>query len=171
MDRLYDFRTPVGLDVFGHGQVAWDDGGRPVKKRRSGKDVGGYASLLQPLNKLVRESLDTVQNITETIASLNVGGYTNEFSEEQIKLALEEQTRSIQIDRLQAAKAHGEWLQAAKELDKLDGCDEWKAEDEDEHYDHEDLKRKLQNLESARDNEDLARMLRVIRTELGRDVA
>lgn len=171
MDRLYDFRTPVGLDVFGHGQVAWNDGGRPVKKRRSGKDVGGYASLLQPLNKLVRESLDTVQNITETIASLNVGGYTNEFSEEQIKLALEDQARSIQIDRLQAAKAHGEWLQAAKELDKLDGCDEWKAEDDDEHYDHEDLKRKLQNLESARDNEDLARMLRLIRTELGRDVA
>jgi TAG lipase/steryl ester hydrolase/phospholipase A2/LPA acyltransferase len=171
MDRLYDFRTPVGLDVFGHGRLAWDDGGRPIKKQRTGKDVGGYASLLQPLNKLVRESLDTVQNITETIASLNVGGYTNEFSEEQLKLALEDQERLIQFDRLQAAKAHGEWLQAAKELDKLDGCDEWKAEDEDEHYDHEDLKRRLQNLESARDNADLSRMLRLIRTDLGRDVA
>jgi TAG lipase/steryl ester hydrolase/phospholipase A2/LPA acyltransferase len=159
------------LDVFGHGRVAWDDGGRPIKKQRTGKDVGGYASLLQPLNKLVRESLDTVQNITETIASLNVGGYTNEFSEEQLKLALEDQERLIQFDRLQAAKAHGEWLQAAKELDKLDGCDEWKAEDEDEHYDHEDLKRRLQALESARDNEDLSRMLRLIRTDLGRDVA
>jgi TAG lipase/steryl ester hydrolase/phospholipase A2/LPA acyltransferase len=112
-----------------------------------------------------------VQNITETIASLNVGGYTNEFSEEQLKLALEDQERLIQSDRLQAAKAHGEWLQAAKELDKLDGCDEWKAEDEDEHYDHEDLKRRLQNLESAKDNEDLSRMLRLIRTDLGRDVA
>ena len=171
MDRLYDFRTPVGLDVFGHGQAAWDNGGRPIKKRRTSKGAGGYASLLQPLNKLVRESLDTVQNITETIASLNVGGYTTEFSEEQLKLALEDQERLIQVDRLQAAKAHGQWLQAAKELDKLDGCEEWRAEDEDEHYDHEDLKRKLQNLESARDNEDLTRMLGLIRTELGRDVA
>ena len=171
MDRLYDFRTPVGLDVFGHVHATWDDGGRPVKKRRTSKGVGGYAALLSPLNKLVRESLDTVQNITETIASLNVGSYTAEFSEEQLKLALEEQDRLIQLDRLQAAKAHGQWLQAAKELDKLDGWDEWKAEDEDEHYDHEDLKHKLQTLESARDNEDLTRMLRVIRTELGRDVA
>lgn len=171
MDRLYDFRTPVGLGSLGHGQTTWDDGGRPVKKRSTSKDVGGYASLLQPLNKLVRESLDTVQNITETLASLNVGGYANGFSDEQLRLALEEQERAIQLDRLQAAKAHGQWLQAAKELDRLDGCDEWKAEDQDEHYDHEDLKRKLQNLESARDNEDLTRMLEVIRTELGRDVA
>jgi TAG lipase/steryl ester hydrolase/phospholipase A2/LPA acyltransferase len=179
MARLYDFQTPLGLDLLSHGQTSWDDGGRPVKKRRT--VVGGYASLVQPLTRLVQDSVDSVQNsldtardITSAVFSLELSdlrAYAAGFSDEQLKLTVEDEERWRQTTRLQGAKAHGAWLQAAKELDKLDGCDEWKAHDEDEHYDHEDLKRKLQNLESARDNEDLIRMLRVIRTELGRDVA
>jgi TAG lipase/steryl ester hydrolase/phospholipase A2/LPA acyltransferase len=170
MDRLFEFRAPIGLDFLSHGRAAWSHGARPLKKQRTG---GEYASLVQPLSRLVRESLDTVHNLSDTIASLNVGGYDLdvELSDEQIRLRLEEQERWILEDRLRAAKAHGQWVKAARELDMLDGCDEWKAEDENEHYDHEDLRRKLQNLESARDNEDLARMLRLIRLELGRDVA
>lgn len=171
MDRIYDFKTPVGLGWLAHEQDTWNDGGRLAKKRRTSKDVGGYASIVQPLTKLVRDSLDTVHNVTEAIATLNVGGYTAGFSDEQFKFAEEDQERLIQAERLKGAKAHGEWIKAAQELDKLDGCEEWKALDESEYYDHEDLRRKLQNLEFARDNEDLTRMLHVIRTELGRDVA
>jgi len=172
MDRIYDFKAPVALDWLAHGQEAWNDGGtRSLKKRRLSKDVGGYASILQPLTRLVRESLDTVHNVAEAIATLNVGGYANGFSEEQLRLIEEDRERLIQSERLRAAKAHGQWVKAAKELDALDGCHEWKAEDESDLYDHEDLKSKLENLESAKDNEDLVRMLRVIRMELGRDVA
>jgi TAG lipase/steryl ester hydrolase/phospholipase A2/LPA acyltransferase len=172
MDRIYDFQAPVALDWLAHGQEAWNDGGRSLKKRRLSKDVGsGYASILQPLTRLVRESLDAVHNVTEAIATLNVGGYADGFSEEQIRLIEEDRERLIQSERLRAAKAHGQWVKAAKELDALDGCHEWKAEDESDLYDHEDLKCKLENLESAKDNEDLSRMLRVIRMELGRDVA
>jgi TAG lipase/steryl ester hydrolase/phospholipase A2/LPA acyltransferase len=180
MDRLYHFQTPLGLDLLGHGQASWDDDGRPVKKRRT--VVGGYASLVQPLTQLVQDSVDSVQNSVDTAKDLTSALFSLElsdlrafaagFSDDQLRLlTVEDEDRWRQTTRLQGAKAHGAWLQAAKELDKLDGCDEWKAQDEDEHYDHEDLKRKLQNLESARDNEDLVRMLRVIRTELGRDVA
>lgn len=171
MDRVYDFQAPVGLDWLAHGKEAWNDGGRSLKKRRLSKDARGYASILQPLTRLVRESLDTVHNVTEAIATLNVGGYASGFSEEQLRLVEEDRERLIQSERLRAAKAHGQWVKAAKELDALDGCHEWKAEDESDLYDHEDLRCKLENLESARDNEDLARMLRVIRMELGRDIA
>ena len=173
MERVYDFQAPVALDwLASHGQEAWNnDGGRSLKKLRLSKNAGGYASILQPLTRLVRESLDTVHNVTEAIATLNVGGYGNGFSEEQLRLIEEDRERLIQAERLRAAKAHGQWVKAAKELDALDGCHEWKAEDESDLYDHEDLRCKLENLESARDNEDLARMLRVIRMELGRDVA
>ncbi|KAM0717689.1 hypothetical protein Q7P37_007541 [Cladosporium fusiforme] len=171
MDRLYDFKPPVAWDWIGHGENTWDDGGRPIKKQRVAVDGGGYAAIVKPLTKLVRESLDTVHNVTEALGSLSVGGYAAEFSDEQIRLAEEEQERLIQKERLRAAKAHGEWVKAAEELDALDGCREWKATDESEDYDVESLRRKLEALESAKDNEDLAHMLRLIRTELGRDVA
>src|SRR5687768_2767176 len=100
MDRIYDFQAPVASNWLVHGQEAWNDGGRSLKKRRLSKDAGGYASILQPLTRLVRESLDAVHNVTEAIATLNVGGYANGFSEEQVRLIEEDRERLIQTERL-----------------------------------------------------------------------
>lgn len=173
MERLYDFKPPVAWDWHGHGENTWDDGGRPVKKQRvaAADHGGGYSAIVKPLTRLVRESLDTIHNVTDALGSLNVGGYAAEFSDEQIRLAEEEQERLIQKERLRGARAHGEWVKAAEELDALDGCRAWKATDESKDYDVEALKRKLADLENAKNQEDLSRMLRLIRTELGRDVA
>ncbi|KAL1587376.1 hypothetical protein WHR41_03953 [Cladosporium halotolerans] len=168
MERLYDFQPPAALDWLGHGHGHGKDGSAGEKQQAGG---GAYASLLKPLTRLVRESLDTVHNVTEALGSFSVGGYAAGFSEEQLRFAEEQQERLIQMEKLRAARAHGEWVKAAQELDRLDGCDEWKAVEESEDYDVEALKRKLADLEAARDNEDLARMLRLIRTDLGRDVA
>lgn len=176
MERLYDNRL-LGSGWLAHGGGDWQDGGA-LKRQKTG-DGGivnsSYASIVRPLARLVRESVDNVvpSSLTESFGGLGLdNGYGfGQSASDHAVLSQEERERFIQQEKLRAATAHGEWLKAAHELDKLDGCDAWKREEESEDYDVGTLKLKLAELDAARSNEDLARMLTVIRQSLGRDVA
>lgn len=179
MDRFYTDRLfGTGWTAHGGGGGGTGDDGGPLKRRRTG-EAGNfavdYASIVRPLARLVRDSVDNVipSSLSESFGGLAVDdrhGFSQSAADHAV-LSEEQQERFIQQERLRAATAHGQWLKAAQELDKLDGCDQWKREEQTDDYDVETLKLKLAELDSARSNEDLARMLTVLRQSLGRDVA
>lgn len=63
-----------------------------------------------------------------------------------------------------------EWEAAAKELDYLEGNDEWKLEPATGDYHPELIETKLRELDAARTNCDIRTMLYLIRTALSRDL-
>lgn len=66
------------------------------------------------------------------------------------------------------ADTYDSWKAAATELDTLEGNDAWKLEDESTEYDAELLKTRLEQLDEARLNCDVKRMLFLVRTTLTR---
>src|SRR3954454_24138938 len=63
-----------------------------------------------------------------------------------------------------------EWEAAAKELDTLEGNDEWKLDDWSGDYAPNLIKAKLKELDAARTNCDISEMMYLIRTALSRDL-
>jgi len=66
------------------------------------------------------------------------------------------------------AESYEDWMAAASELDTLEGNDNWKNEDESLEYDAALVKARLDQLDEARTNCDVKRMLFLIRTSLAR---
>ena len=66
------------------------------------------------------------------------------------------------------AESYEDWKSAASELDTLEGNDAWKNEDESLEYDAALVKARLDQLDEARTNCDVKRMLFLIRTTLAR---
>ncbi|KAK3305403.1 acyl transferase/acyl hydrolase/lysophospholipase [Chaetomium strumarium] len=80
--------------------------------------------------------------------------------------------RQILAARMQNATTLKEWETAAAELDKLEGNNEWKRDDTSGEYDYraEQIRAKLEELDTARINCDISTMMYLIRTGLSRDV-
>ncbi|KAF1974387.1 patatin-domain-containing protein [Bimuria novae-zelandiae CBS 107.79] len=72
--------------------------------------------------------------------------------------------------RMREATSYEEWKTAASELDTLEGNDAWKLEDESSEYDAELVKARLEQLDDARLNCDVQRMLFLVRTTLTRGI-
>ncbi|PGH14678.1 hypothetical protein AJ79_02844 [Helicocarpus griseus UAMH5409] len=72
--------------------------------------------------------------------------------------------------KLHDATALNEWLGIARELDELEGINEWKATFECKDYDALLVQRRLRRLEKARLSCDAGAMIYLIRTSLSRDL-
>ncbi|KAL2019374.1 hypothetical protein VTK56DRAFT_9754 [Thermocarpiscus australiensis] len=71
---------------------------------------------------------------------------------------------------MQHARNLTEWEEAARELDHLEGNDEWKLDDSSGDYQPELIRERLKELDDARTNVDIPTMLYLIRTGLSRDL-
>ncbi|KAF4983540.1 hypothetical protein FZEAL_1075 [Fusarium zealandicum] len=82
---------------------------------------------------------------------------------------LEERKHVLSL-QMQKAESHAQWESAAKELDTLEGNDEWKRDPSSGDYNPELIKERLQALDEARAKGDVHTMTHLIRTALFRDL-
>ncbi|KAK3384826.1 acyl transferase/acyl hydrolase/lysophospholipase [Podospora didyma] len=90
-------------------------------------------------------------------------------SEREDKRILEERMQ-ILAARMHNATTMEEWEDAAKELDRLEGNDEWKLDSSSGDYHPDLIEAKLRELDTARTNCDIPRMMYLVRTALSRDL-
>lgn len=130
--------------------------GRPNKRLKTARR---HASILQPITRLVRDPLETIGEIAESL------GYPL-----RTPLSPEEEEKDLLLLRLRGAKSYDEWSDAAAALDRLEGGDAWKSEEECDEYDVELVKSRLAKLEQARVAGNLEEMHFHVRTALTRDL-
>ncbi|CAH0000170.1 unnamed protein product [Clonostachys byssicola] len=94
-------------------------------------------------------------------------GMTAEQREAQ---RLKDEKRQILCLRMKGAETHAQWEAAAKDLDALDGNDDWKQEDSSPDYNAELIAQRLRELDVARASCDIGSMMHLIRTALLRDL-
>ncbi|KAK1762997.1 acyl transferase/acyl hydrolase/lysophospholipase, partial [Phialemonium atrogriseum] len=82
-----------------------------------------------------------------------------------------EERQQILAARMHNARTMKEWETAARELDTLEGNDEWKLDDSTGDYQPEVVEARLKELDEARTNCDIANMLYLLRTAFSRDLA
>ncbi|KAF4430550.1 NTE family protein [Fusarium austroafricanum] len=82
---------------------------------------------------------------------------------------LEERKRMLCLN-MQNAESHAQWESAAKELDNLEGNDEWKRDSSSGDYNPELIEERLLALDDARTKCDVHTMMHLIRTALSRDL-
>ncbi|WEW59234.1 Lipase 5 [Emydomyces testavorans] len=105
-------------------------------------------------------------------ASFIVYSFRNRLSSEEFEQLLEIERRKQELSwSLPRATTLHEWLQIAKELDELEGNNEWKSIDESDEYDHVVLRARLDDLECALDSHDLGAIVHTIRTSFSRNLA
>ncbi|RIA96845.1 acyl transferase/acyl hydrolase/lysophospholipase [Glomus cerebriforme] len=71
---------------------------------------------------------------------------------------------------LKTAKTYEQWAEAAKQLDQLEGKEEWKSDIKSPDYDYELLHKRWSQLKSARNTGDLSQMIFLLRTSLARNL-
>ncbi|KAK3989772.1 acyl transferase/acyl hydrolase/lysophospholipase [Cladorrhinum sp. PSN332] len=130
----------------------------PLKLKHRKSQTHMHAPI-QPLSKILRHAGNLVLSWRDGL---------NE-SEREDKRRLEE-TMQILAARMHNATSMAEWEAAAKELDTLEGNDEWKLDDTSGDYAPNLIKAKLKELDTARTNCDIGEMMYLIRTALSRDL-
>ncbi|KAF2797019.1 patatin-domain-containing protein [Melanomma pulvis-pyrius CBS 109.77] len=141
------------LYVAGKGEVASKGGSRNPRKNQSN---GG---LLTPLIQLVRDPVGTIGDAVDSFHSVLETKTTPETPIDR--------TQVLYL-RMRNAESYDEWKTAATELDTLEGNDFWKREDESHEYDAALVAARLKQLDDARINCDVKKMLFLIRTALTR---
>lgn len=94
-------------------------------------------------------------------------GLTPEQRHEQ---RMHDERRQILCLRMKSAEKHEQWEAAAKELDSLEGNDQWKHDATSNDYNPELIAQRLQELDDARASCDIDLMMYLIRTALSRDL-
>lgn len=135
-------------------RVAVPGDGRPAGKKQAQKHVA-----FQPLVKIIRDTGNLVLSWRDGLSE----------SEREGKARMEERMQ-ILAARMQNATTLADWEAAAKELDQLEGNDEWKLDSSTGDYHPELIEAKLRELDAARTNCDVRAMMHLIRTALSRDL-
>ncbi|KAI9688993.1 MAG: hypothetical protein M1822_000730 [Bathelium mastoideum] len=132
-------------------------------RKRQLRKAQSHDSLLAPLVRAVRNPASALESIVE--------GFRNDRAEEQSKDAEERECeKKILYARLKTATTYDDWRTHASELDRLEGNDVWKQERDSDEYDPELVGARLKQLDDARINCDVGRMLFLIRTSLTRSL-
>ncbi|KAL5407953.1 hypothetical protein PMIN06_000480 [Paraphaeosphaeria minitans] len=127
--------------------------GKAAGKRSNQSQAG----LLVPQIRLVKDAFGVF------------GGARDADEDESLQKAREDDNRNrLLYLRLRDAESYDDWKAAAAKLDTLEGNDAWKLEDESSEYDAELVKVRLGELDDARLNCDVKRMLFLVRTTLTR---
>ncbi|KAK3361979.1 acyl transferase/acyl hydrolase/lysophospholipase [Lasiosphaeria ovina] len=114
---------------------------------------------VQPLTKVVRDASSILLSWRDGLTE----------SERESKRRTEERMQ-ILAARMQGATTMQDWEAAAKELDSLEGNDEWKLDRSSGDYYPDFIEAKLKELDTARTNCDIKTMMHLVRTALSRDL-
>ncbi|KAF2815308.1 patatin-domain-containing protein [Mytilinidion resinicola] len=151
MSFLYDPVFPGANKLFAGADNGAKEEQRVLRKSRS------HAGFLSPLIQLVRDPVGTIGSVIyDDSSAIATDG------------AEDESRREILYLRMREAETYDAWRAAATELDLLEGNDAWKAEHESLEYDYALVEARLKQLDEARVNCDVKRMLFLIRTSLTR---
>ncbi|KAF2270934.1 patatin-domain-containing protein, partial [Lojkania enalia] len=153
MSFLCDTALPGSARLHVGGGIVAKNGRRILRGSQS------HASLLSPLIQLVRDPVG---------AFGAVAGNNKDESDNGATSDCEADRKQVLYLRMRNAEKYEEWETAATELDTLEGNDEWKFEDESPEYDYVLVATRLKELDDARINCDVNRMLFLIRTSLTR---
>ncbi|KAF2132419.1 patatin-domain-containing protein [Dothidotthia symphoricarpi CBS 119687] len=148
MSFLFDnvlARGSTGLHIAGGGNNA----------QRKSRSHGGF---LTPLVQLVRDPVGALSSAVDSHYSAPIGDALGEDADRRQVLYL----------RMKNAESYDEWRAAATDLDALEGNDVWKEEDNSEEYHAALVAARLSELDDARLNCDVTRMMFLIRTALTR---
>lgn len=117
------------------------------------------ASLLWPVTSIVNKINNTLLQLRD--------GLTEEQRAAKSKL---EERRQILSLRMKNAETSEQWAVAARELDILENNEEWKFELSSSDFDVALIEERLKELDDARTDCDIKRMLTLVRTALSRDL-
>ncbi|KAF2436719.1 patatin-domain-containing protein, partial [Tothia fuscella] len=131
-----------------------------VRRLRKYQSSGSLLSL-SPLVHLVRNPVGTIGDILGSLREDSTSTTDDATREVQTR-------RKILYLRLKEAETYEEWRSAACGLDKLEGNEEWKREEASSEYDAVLVQTRLRQLDEARINCHVSRMLFLIRTSLTR---
>lgn len=106
------------------------------------------------------------KGVNETIQLLR-DGLTEEERAAKVK---KEERRQILVLRMKNAETMEQWRLAAKELDILEGNEEWKLDNSSSDFDAPLIQQYLKQLDDARTNRDIKKMLNLVRSALSREV-
>lgn len=122
-------------------------------------------SLSKPPYGLAAPAARILRRVNSTVLHLRDG-----LTEEQrAAKAKKEERRQILTLRMSNAETMEKWRAAAKELDILEGNEEWKFDNSSADFDAPLIQARLAELDDARTNVDIKRMLAQVRTALSRD--
>ena len=123
----------------------------------------GRWGLLGPAARMLRGSADLVHS---TVLQLRDG-----MTEEQRAAKLKKQERmQILSLRMKNAETRDQWRTAAQELDILEDNEAWKYDTNSSDFDASLIEARLKQLDDARTNCDIKKMLNLVRTALSRDL-
>ncbi|KAH7179847.1 acyl transferase/acyl hydrolase/lysophospholipase [Fusarium flagelliforme] len=115
--------------------------------------------VVNTLQKAIRQANDTWQWCKDGLTE-----------DQRLKIKqLEERKHNLCLG-MQNAETHAQWEAAAKELDSLEGNDEWKRDASTGDYNPELIQERLDALDDARTKCDVHTMMHLIRTALSRDL-
>ncbi|CAG7564406.1 unnamed protein product [Fusarium equiseti] len=115
--------------------------------------------VVNTLQKAIRQANDTWQWCKDGLTE-----------DQRLKIKqLEERKHNLCLS-MQNAESHAQWEAAAKELDSLEGNDEWKRDASTGDYNPELIQERLDALDDARTKCDVHTMMHLIRTALSRDL-
>jgi TAG lipase/steryl ester hydrolase/phospholipase A2/LPA acyltransferase len=123
-------------------------------------------SLSKPPHGLAAPAARILRHVNSTVLHLRDG-----LTEEQrAAKAKREERRQILTLRMSNAESMEQWRAAAKELDILEGNEEWKFDNSPADFDAPLIQARLAELDEARANFDIKRMLAQVRNALYRDL-
>ncbi|KAK5659194.1 hypothetical protein OQA88_1285 [Cercophora sp. LCS_1] len=155
-------------DLLIHGPSAIRAGPAPNGQlKASSHGIASAKKKLKPQKQVTFQPLARIIRDTGNLVLSWRDGLTE--SEREDKQRVEERMQ-ILAARMQNAITMKEWESAAKELDQLEGNDEWKLDLSTGDYHAELIEAKLKELDAARTNCDIRTMLYLIRTALSRDL-
>ncbi|KAK4180944.1 putative lipase [Triangularia setosa] len=131
---------------------------RPEPLKLKKKTAHPHSSI-PPFTKLVRDASNLVLSWRDGLTE----------SEREDKRRTEERMQ-ILAARMHNATSLQDWNAAAKELDALEGNDEWKLDDASGDYHPQLIRLKLKELDAARTDCDISTMMYLVRTALSRDL-
>ncbi|KAI1050880.1 hypothetical protein LB507_009382 [Fusarium sp. FIESC RH6] len=115
--------------------------------------------VVNTLHKAIRQANDTWQWCKDGLTE-----------DQRLKIKqLEERKHNLCLS-MQNAETHAQWEAAAKELDSLEGNDEWKRDASTGDYNPDLIQERLDALDDARTKCDVHTMMHLIRTALSRDL-
>ncbi|KAH8906460.1 patatin-domain-containing protein [Coniochaeta sp. PMI_546] len=112
-----------------------------------------------PLSRIIRGTNNLVLSLRD--------GLTESEREDRRRT---EERKAILRARIQNARTMHEWDSAARELDHIEGNDEWKADSATGDYNPDIIEMRMRELDEARTNCDIRAMLHLVRTSLSRDL-
>ncbi|KAM3087885.1 Lipase 5 [Clarireedia jacksonii] len=120
-------------------------------------------SLLRPATKILRTGADIINNKVQHARD----GLTDE---ERLALCKKEERRQILELRMKNAETMEAWRVAASELDVLENNEAWKRDSSSPDFDAALIEARTKQMDDARINCDIKRMLNLVRTSLSRDL-